>query len=70
MPRGSSWSEDEIISLTLAYLEISEDAATGTERKSEDFWSAIRARFQIIYMERTGTAAGIENAASRTSEGM
>ncbi len=71
MPRGSSWSEDEIISLTLAFLEVSEDPTVGTERKSEDFWEEITKKFQTIYAGRKGVSAAdcLEAAASRTSAG-
>ena len=59
------------MSLSLAFLAVSEDASVGTERKSEDFWDTIKVKFQEIYSERKGVSASdsSETAATRTGEG-
>ena len=56
MPRGRGWSEEEEVSLALAWLEVSEDAKKGTDRKKGDFWDVICVRYKEIFRMRSGAS--------------
>lgn len=54
MGRGVDYSEDEDIILTMAWLEISEDAVTGAEQKADSFWDRVKTKYQMVWKSRRG----------------
>tara|TARA_R110002050_G_scaffold283104_1_gene431315 strand:+ start:450 stop:1298 length:849 start_codon:yes stop_codon:yes gene_type:complete len=54
MPRGNNYLEDEDLILTLAWLEISQDAVVGSEQKGDNFWLRVRNKFVEIWKRRRG----------------
>ncbi len=70
MARGKGWITDEDVSLTKAWIEISEDATTGTEQKSGEFWDAVTRKFRELCVIRMGAdSKALEKANSRTTQG-
>ena len=54
MGRGIDYSEDEDLVLTMAWIEISEDAIVGSEQKGDNFWERIKSKFLLIWKKRRG----------------
>tara|TARA_R110002050_G_scaffold186022_1_gene320260 strand:+ start:1478 stop:1624 length:147 start_codon:yes stop_codon:yes gene_type:complete len=48
MAKGKDYLEEEDVVLTLAWVEVSEDAIVGSERKGDLFWERIQIRFREI----------------------
>lgn len=41
MGRGDGWDDDEVVALMQSYLRVSSNAATGTDQKSEAFYTSV-----------------------------
>mgnify|MGYP003649311576 CR=1 FL=1 len=60
MPLGVAWTEFEDVSLTIAWLEVSEDATIGTEQKITIFWENVYKSFLEHYVQRSADFEGKE----------
>ncbi len=58
MPLGVAWTETEDLSLTIAWLEVSEDATIGTEQKITTFWENVYKKFLEHYVQRSAAVEG------------